>query len=93
MSTVLDLPVIQDARAFHLGRWREICEDPSLRNRPERVETNRYGHVIMMPPPGFSHSHHQFEIGFQLRTGMTGGLTLTECALVTTDGVKGIDVA
>src|SRR5262249_3034448 len=40
-----------------------------------------------------THSNHQFEIGHILKTLMPGGRTLTECAVLTSDGVKGVDVA
>jgi hypothetical protein len=30
METTLDMPVIEDQRAFNLQRWKEVCVDPSL---------------------------------------------------------------
>ncbi len=93
MPAALDIPSIKDATAFHLRRWEEVCADPFLAGVPGKVETNRFGEIVMMPPPGFTHSSHQFEIGHLLKTFIKGGRTLTECAVLTTDGVKGVDVA
>ncbi|MFN0077330.1 MAG: Uma2 family endonuclease [Prosthecobacter sp.] len=93
MAALLAIPHIKDTRAFHLKRWAEVYADPELHRYPGRVETNRFGHILMMPPPGFPHSSRQSEIMFQLRTQLPGGRSLTECAVLTTDGVKGVDVA
>ena len=93
MAALLDIPSIKNATAFHLERWKQVCADPSLQRRPDRIETNRYGHIVMMPPPGFTHSNLQLEIGHLLKILMSGGRALTECAVLTRDGVKGVDVA
>ena len=92
METTLDLPVIADQHAFNLERWEELCADPVLAAVDNRIETDRYGHIVMMPPPGFDHSAHQSEIAIQLHALMRGGKVLTECAVSTSDGVKGVDV-
>jgi Uma2 family endonuclease len=92
METTLDLPVVKDQHAFNLERWEEICADPVLASYEFRVETDRYGHPIMMPPPGFDHGDHQFSIGMHLRQLMKGGKVLTECPVSTVDGIKGVDV-
>ncbi len=93
MAALLKLPSIKNATAFHLERWRQVCADPGLQRLTERIETNRYGHIVMMPPPGFTHSTLQLEIGHLLKILMNGGRALTECAVLTRDGVKGADVA
>ncbi|WP_395730630.1 Uma2 family endonuclease [Prosthecobacter sp.] len=93
MAALLQIPSIKNATAFHLERWRKVCADPSLQRLPDRIETNRYGHIVMMPPPGFTHSNLQLEIGHLLKILMNGGRALTECAVLTSDGVKGVDAA
>lgn len=93
MPATLDIPSIKDAPAFHLRRWEQLCADPYVLGLEGRVETNRYGEIVMMPPPGFTHSNHQSEICLLLKTLMQGGRSLTECAVLTSDGVKGVDVA
>ncbi len=92
MVAALPIPSIRNATAFHLARWQEVYEDAELHKWPGRVETNRFGHVVMMPPPGFSHSSFQSELNFLLRTQMPEGRSLTETAVLTSDGVKGADV-
>ena len=92
MESTLDLPVVKDQHAFNLERWEEICADPVLASYEFRVETDRYGHPIMMPPPGIDHGDHQFSIGMHLRQLLKGGKVLTECPVSTADGVKGVDV-
>lgn len=93
MAALLKIPGIKNAAAFHLQRWEQVRADPSLQQLPDRIETNRYGHIVMMPPPGFTHSNYQLEIGHLLKTLMNGGRALTECAVLTSDGVKGVDAA
>ena len=92
METTLDLPVVADQHAFNLERWEEICADPVLAALDHRIETDRFGHPIMIPPPGFDHGDHQFTIGLHLRRLLKGGKVVTECPVSTTDGVKGVDV-
>lgn len=93
MAILLELPSIEDAQAFHLQRWEEVCADPTLRRLPDRIETNRFGQIVMMPPPGFSHTTRQSEIFAQLIALMPGGRACAECAVLTSDGVKGLDLA
>ena len=92
METTLDLPAIADQHAFNLERWEEICADPVFASYDFRVESDRFGHAIMMTPPGFDHSAHQSEIAIQLHALMQGGKVLTECPVSTSEGVKGVDV-
>ncbi len=92
MAATLDLPVITDQHAFNLERWREICADPVFAAYEFRIESDRFGHVIMMPPPGVDHSTRQSGIAIRLHALMRGGKVLTECPVSTSDGVKGVDV-
>jgi len=36
--------------------WAEICEDRFLTALPYRIETNRWGQVVMSPPPRREHA-------------------------------------
>lgn len=91
MAALLQIPSIKNATAFHLERWRKVCADPSLQRLPDRIETNRYGHIVMMPPPGFSHTTRQSAIFAHLLASMPPGASV-EVAVLTEDGIKGIDV-
>ena len=72
--------------------WAEICEDKRLQNLPYRIETDRWGHIVMSPPSQSRHAEYQTEIAYQLRQLMTSGRSIAECPLETTDGTKAIDV-
>ncbi len=93
MSARTQLLGIKNAKAFHLARWQEVYADAEWHCWPGRIETNRFGHVVMMPPPGFSHTARQSGIFRELLTRLYDGRTLAEGAVLTSDGVKGAGVA
>ena len=71
--------------------WTEICDDPSLRDLPFKIETNRYGTIMMSPAKGW-HSDRQAEIQYILVKLLPHGRTLPEVPVQTSDGVKVADV-
>jgi Uma2 family endonuclease len=73
--------------------WAEVCEDKLLNSLPYRIETDRWGHIVMSPPPRSRHAEYQTEIAYQLRQRIPGGRSIAECPLETSDGTKAIDVA
>ena len=91
MSLMIELPSGADVLDFNRRRWAEIVEDPELAKVPGKVETNRHGQVLMMPPATGGHSSRQGEIGYQLRL-LLGGRALPECPISTVDGVRAADV-
>lgn len=95
MSEVFaQLPEVFDQEAFNLERWSEIEADSFLSSLEHRIETNRYGQIVMTPPPGFQHSELQGLILERLRDFTKGaeGRVLPECPVSTAGGVKGVDV-
>ena len=82
-----------DQTSFNLARWDEILRDQFLATLEYRIETDRFGQIVMSTPPGPSHGGKQFEIGNQLDElmGKGKGKVLTECPISTSDGVKGCD--
>ena len=76
-----------------IARWQELLTDPELARLPYRIETDRFGRIIMSPPPALPHSFNQSKILQLLAQLLIGGQALTECPLGTLDGIKGIDVA
>jgi Uma2 family endonuclease len=72
--------------------WAEICEDKSLQNLPYRIESDRWGNIVMTPPPRSRHGEYQFEIGARLRDLLPNGRVATECPIQTNEGVKAPDV-
>jgi len=93
MALTLELPPQKTQTEFNLRRWAELLADPQMARIEGRVETNRYGHVIMSPPPAPSHGSYQLRIGALLDGLLTTGRVLTECPISTADGVKAADVA
>lgn len=73
--------------------WAEVCEDPRLNRLPYRIETDRWGNIVMSPPPRSRHAEYQTEIAYLLRTLLQNGRSITECPLETREGVKAMDAA
>lgn len=73
------------------ARWREVLADPSLRDLPYKVETNRGGQIIMSPAKNI-HGAYQTRIA-QLLERALAGQTIAECSIATPEGVKVADVA
>ena len=73
--------------------WEEICADPILADLPYKIESDRWGNVIMSPPAGANHCDYQGEILAALLRLKPGGRARAEYPLRTNQGVKAIDVA
>jgi Uma2 family endonuclease len=89
----IELPDLRSQTKFNLARWAELSADPRLAKLPDRIETDRHGHILMTPPPAFGHGRRQFSLGNLLSDLLPQGLVITECPLSTADGVKAVDVA
>src|SRR5882757_505602 len=63
MNALGDLPFITDQTAFNLDRWDELCADPLWVEVEGKIETDRYGQVIVNPPTEYSHGGKQFDLG------------------------------
>jgi Uma2 family endonuclease len=72
--------------------WDEICADPTLRDLPYKIETNRRGQIIMSPARS-RHGEYQSEIDALLRQLLPQGRVVIECPVQTTAGVRVPDVA
>ena len=96
-ALTIELPAQDDQTQFNLRRWAELTSDTSLGRElariEGRIETDRHGHIIMSPPPGYSHGRYQYRIGSQLERFLPGGVVSTECPISTADGVRAADVA
>ena len=73
--------------------WAEICDDKLLASLPYRIESDRWGNIVMSPPPRSRHAEHQGEITILLRQLMKDGRSAPECPIQTSEGVKATDVA
>ena len=72
--------------------WEEICDDPILADLPFKIESDRWGNVIMSPPAGADHSDYQGVILAALLRLLPKGYAQPEYPLRTNQGVKAIDV-
>ncbi|MGI8468311.1 MAG: Uma2 family endonuclease [Pyrinomonadaceae bacterium] len=72
--------------------WKEVTENPNLRDLPFKIELNEWGHIVMNPVK-LNHSVYQGEIISQLRMLNPDGKVLAECAVWTRKGTKVADVA
>ena len=75
-----------------MAAWEQVLDDPSLQNRPYKVETNKQGQLILSPHK-LKYSRAQFRIGDFLEHLAEAGEVLVEAAIETDDGVKVADVA
>lgn len=46
----------------HLARWRELCADPELAKLPYRIETDRFGRIILNDLLTLNHSGRASDI-------------------------------
>lgn len=92
MSLTIELPERDSLTDFNLRRWEEVLAEPVWQRVPGRVETNRFGQIIMSPPPSHFHSSFMFRIAKQIEILLPAGNTLPECPMSTSDGVRAADV-
>src|SRR5215471_12740870 len=96
MASVLETAGLRDTvdqTAFNLEVWEKVLTDDFLAGLSHRIETDRYGQIIMSPPPAPEHGEEQFSVGKRLDQLLPAGHVITECPLSTSDGVKLVDVA
>jgi Uma2 family endonuclease len=72
--------------------WEEILNNPALQNLPFKIETNKFGQILMSPATN-KHGIVQSDVGFEIRRRLKGGVIINECSIDTSDGVKVADVA
>jgi Uma2 family endonuclease len=72
--------------------WDKIINDPLLQNLPYKIETNKFGQILMSPATN-KHGIIQSDVGFEIRRRLKGGVIINECSIDTSDGVKVADVA
>lgn len=75
----------------HQTRWQEIVEDPTLRNLPYKVETNKRGQIVLSPQTN-RHSLLQKAVEKKLDALLSDGEAVPEWAIATAGGTKQADV-
>ena len=73
--------------------WEQVCASPHLQDLPFKIETNRYGQVVMSPATNW-HGRYQSSISILMYelTGVRERI-FTECVIDTSEGTKVADVA
>jgi Uma2 family endonuclease len=84
---------LQPRRERHLTRWQELQADPELAKLPYKIETDRFGRILMSPPPFFDHARYVAKIIKLLQTLLPTGEAFAETPVLTADGVKVTDVS
>jgi Uma2 family endonuclease len=74
-----------------ITRWDELCHDPALRDLPYKIELNAWGKVEMSPA-SVQHAILQGTVYDELKRQLPQGITLTECPVLTSIGVRVPDV-
>jgi Uma2 family endonuclease len=59
----VELPSQQSLTEQNLRRWTELMSDSRLQQLDARVETDRFGRIIMSPTPSAHYGSYQFKIG------------------------------
>jgi Uma2 family endonuclease len=96
MASVLETAELVDSgdpTAFNLAVWEKVLADSTLAGLPHRIETDRYGQIVMSPPPAPEHGEQQFGVGRRLHEFLPEGHVITECPVSSSEGVKLVDVA
>lgn len=73
-------------------KWQDVCEHPSLRDLPFKIETDAHGDLIMSPA-NIRHGFLQGRLGALLARLRNDGEVIQEGAIATVDGIKVADVA
>ncbi len=84
----MELPTLEPRTDFNLRRWEELQDDPEARKHVGRVETDRFGRIIMSPPPAYDHGRYQFGIGTVLKRYLPAGGISTETPISTSQGIR-----
>lgn len=71
--------------------WAEVCADRSLHDLPYKIETNRFGQIVMSPAR-INHGAYQSAIAGLLGQLLPDGVPITEMAIETPEGAKVPDV-
>jgi Uma2 family endonuclease len=96
MASVLEAAELVDSgdqMAFNQAVWEKVLSDSFLAGLPHRIETDRFGQIIISPSPGPEHGEEQFGIGKRLDQLLPAGHVITENPISTSEGVKLVDAA
>lgn len=73
-------------------QWRRVLHNPVLRDLPFKIELNRFGQILMSPASN-KHGIVQHRVGSAIERLRKSGVVISECSILTSDGVRVADVA
>ena len=73
-------------------KWQELMNNPFFRDVPYKVELNKFGQILMSPASN-RHGILQFNVGSEIKEKLGNGIIITECSILTSEGVRVADVA
>src|SRR5215203_679678 len=68
-------------------KWQELMNNPFFRDVPYKVELNKFGQILMSPASN-RHGILQFNVGSKIKEKLGGGVIITECSILTSEGVR-----
>jgi Uma2 family endonuclease len=80
-----------EQHALNRQVWEGVVDDPRWNDILEKIETDRDGNLIMSPPPRTPHRVRQQRISALLNRLLPEGISFTEGAVSTGEGVKVAD--
>lgn len=72
--------------------WNEICLNPIFRELPFKIQTDKWGHIVMSPASN-EHGMYQAKIVALLSRLLDTGIIISECSIQTQEGIKVADIA
>jgi Uma2 family endonuclease len=72
--------------------WTDLCEHPLLKDIPYKIQTDKWGNILMSPATN-EHGIAQAKIITIISRLTDKGLIISECSVQTGEGVKVADVA
>ncbi|MBA2494326.1 MAG: Uma2 family endonuclease [Acidobacteria bacterium] len=73
-------------------KWQELMINPFFQDIPYKVELNKFG-LILMSPASNRYGILQFKVGREIERKKKGGIIITECSILTNEGVRIAHVA
>lgn len=87
------LPEIPNQTAYNLDRRDELGREVQVRNWPGRVETDRFGRMVMLRYEEYDHGFQMASISAEMKRLLSDGSLSFACPISTSDGVKVADVS
>src|ERR1044072_6890560 len=74
------------------AKWQELVNNPFFQDVPYKVELNKFGQILMSPASN-KHGFLQFKVGEEIKKAKKGGVIISECSILTNEGVRVADIA